>query len=210
MYSAVPNPRDEWESLELRIITFVEEGSDEGALKLDKHKSIWPDGLHHKVLRDLADVKITIILERLWQPGQCPEVWQKENVTPICRKKDLGSYRPVSLILILGKVLEQIILETISKHMEDKKLTGSSQHRFIKEKSCLTNLFAFHNDLASLVDVWKAVDVYLEFVKVFCSLMKYKLNKRTVKGKLTLDWPARLCGLWSVVQSVAGGWSLVM
>lgn len=86
----------------------------------------------------------------------------------------MGNCRPISLILILGKLLEQIILETVSRHKEDKKLTG--QHIFTKEKSCLTNVLAFHNDLVSLVDDWRAVDIYLEFVKVFCSLMKYKLN----------------------------------
>lgn len=32
------------------------------------------------------------------------------------------------LISILGKVMEQIILETISKHVKGNEVTGSSQH----------------------------------------------------------------------------------
>jgi len=43
----------------------------------------------------------------------------KANVTPAFKKdmkEDPGSYMPVSLISILVKVIEQIILETISKH----------------------------------------------------------------------------------------------
>jgi len=42
-----------------------------------------------------------------------------------------------------GKVIEQIILEAVSKHIRDKKVTGSSQHGFMMRKSCLTNLIAF-------------------------------------------------------------------
>jgi len=40
-------------------------------------------------------------------------------VTPILEKgkgKDTGNYRPLSLISIPGKDMEQLILETISRH----------------------------------------------------------------------------------------------
>lgn len=44
----------------------------------------------------------------------------------------------------------------------------SSQHRFSKGKSCLTNLIAFHNITTGWVDVSRAVDiVYLDFSKAF-------------------------------------------
>ena len=76
--------------------------------------------------------------------GEVPEDWRKANVTPLFKKgkkEDPGNYRPVSLYSsIPGKVMEQLILETISRHMKDRKVIRSSQHGFTKGKSGLTNL----------------------------------------------------------------------
>jgi len=66
-----------------------------------------------------------------------PEDWRKANVTPIFKKgkkEDPGNYRPVSLTSILGKVMEQLILEVIIKQVEEKKVIRSSQHGFTKGK----------------------------------------------------------------------------
>lgn len=40
------------------------------------------------------------------------------------RREDLGHYRPVSFTLIPEKVMEQKILENISKHNKSKKVIG--------------------------------------------------------------------------------------
>ncbi|KFP28573.1 RNA-directed DNA polymerase from mobile element jockey, partial [Colius striatus] len=90
------------------------------------HKSMGPDGIHSRVLRELADVfakPLSIIFERSWRTGEVPEDWRRANITPVFKKgkKDnLGNHRSVSLISILGKMMEQLILNTISKHMKEK------------------------------------------------------------------------------------------
>lgn len=43
------------------------------------------------------------------------------------KKEDAGNYRQVSRSLMTRKVMEQIALETVSKHMKDKKVTGRSK-----------------------------------------------------------------------------------
>ncbi|GAB0177007.1 mitochondrial enolase superfamily member 1 [Grus japonensis] len=133
-----------------------------------------PDGMHSRVLRELADViamSLSVIFERSWRTGEVPEDWRKANVTPVFKKdkkEDLGKYRPVSLTSIPGKVMEQLILGTISKHVEEKKVIGSGLHGFTKGKSCLTNLIAFYDGLIGWVDEGRAVDVvYLDFSKAF-------------------------------------------
>jgi len=87
-----------------------------------------PDGMHPRVLRELADViaePLSIIFERSWRTEQMPEDWRKANVTPVFKKgkkEDPGNYRPVSLTSIPGMVMEQLILEVINKQVEEKKV----------------------------------------------------------------------------------------
>ncbi|KFV88681.1 hypothetical protein N308_12797, partial [Struthio camelus australis] len=96
--------------------------------KPDTHKSMGLDGMHSRVLRELADIiarPLSIILERSWQSGEVPEDWKKANVTPVFQKghkEEPGNSRPVSLTSIPGKVREQLILEVLTKHLEDKKV----------------------------------------------------------------------------------------
>lgn len=86
------------------------------------------------MLRKLVDIIVRplfIIYEWLWQSG---EDWRNRSVTPIFkkgRKEDLGNDRLVSLALIPGN-MEQLILETISRHVKDKKGTKNSQNGFTK------------------------------------------------------------------------------
>ncbi|NWT63551.1 RTJK polymerase, partial [Erythrocercus mccallii] len=114
------------------------------------YKSMGPDGLHPRVLREMAEViarPLSIIFERSWRTGEVPEDWRKANVVPIFKKgkkEDPGNYRPVSLTSIPGKVMEQLVLDAISKHLEERRLLTSSQHGFRKGKSCLSNLIAFY------------------------------------------------------------------
>ncbi|KFQ37525.1 hypothetical protein N332_14696, partial [Mesitornis unicolor] len=94
---------------------------------LDIHKSMGPDGIHPSVLRELAEVlakPLSIVYQQSWLTGEVPVDWRLANVTPIYkkgRKEDLGNYRPVSLTLVPGKVMEQIILSAITRHMQDNQ-----------------------------------------------------------------------------------------
>lgn len=56
-----------------------------------------------------------------------PEGWRKANVTAVFRKykkEDLRGYGPISFISVLVKLIEQIILETITKHTKCKVWLG--------------------------------------------------------------------------------------
>ncbi|XP_068775232.1 uncharacterized protein [Struthio camelus] len=125
-----------------------------------------------RVLRELADVAarpLSMILERSWRAGEVPEAWEKASVTPVFpkgKKEEPGNYRPLSLPSIPGKVMEQLIVEVLTKHVEDKKVIRSSQQRFTKGKSCLTSRIAFSDGLTGGVDEGRAVDVVcLDFSK---------------------------------------------
>ena len=84
------------------------------------------------------------------------------------RREDRDNYRPVNLILVPGKVVEQINLSTITQEVQENQEVRTSLHGFMKGRSCLMKLISFWDKVTCLVDEGKAVDaVYLDLRKAF-------------------------------------------
>jgi len=64
-----------------------------------------------------------------------------------------------------------------------------SQHEFMKGRSSLTNLIAFHNNVTCLVEDGKAVDaVYLDLSKAFDTVSPQHPPGETGFDECTLHW----------------------
>lgn len=82
-----------------------------------------PVGICPRVLRELLEVltgPLSIVYQQSWLTGEIPV-----DVMPIHRKgqkEHPGKYRPASLPSVPGKVVEQIILSTVMRHIQDNRV----------------------------------------------------------------------------------------
>ena len=127
--------------------------------------------------------------------GRLPEDWKKAKVTPIHKKgskKLAGNYRLISLTSQVCKVLERIVREHLTNHLDEHNLITPRQHGFVKNKSCQTNLLETMEDWTRALDNGSNLDViYLDYQKAFDTVphrrLIEKLRAYGVQGKL-LDW----------------------
>ena len=100
------------------------------------------------------------------------------NVTAIFKKGSRhcsGNYRPVSLILHIYNVLESIFRDVILDHLKEFNLNNRSQHGFMRNRSCLTNILEFLDLSGVPVDV-----IYLDIQKAFDKVAHRKLLHKLV------------------------------
>ncbi|GAB0180658.1 hypothetical protein GRJ2_000531100 [Grus japonensis] len=88
--------------------------------------------------------------------------------------------------------MEQILLETMLRHMINKEVTGDSQHDFTKGKLCLTTLVAFYNRVTVLVIAVIYLDLCKSFDTVLHNILVSKLERHGFDG----------CGLEYELQSL--------
>jgi len=110
---------------------------------------------------------------------EVPEDWKLANVTTIFKKgkrSDPGNYRPVSLTSVCCRILESIIRDSMMDHLIKNKLLRDSQHGFMPNRSCTTNLLEFFEVVTGAADRGDPFDIiFLDFAKAFDKVPKERL-----------------------------------
>ncbi len=106
------------------------------------------------------------------------------NITPLLKKGDklkATNHRPVSLTSIFCTVMESVIRDTLINHLTRNNLIYHSQHGFMPNKSCCTNLLEALDIVTQALEEDLSIDIaFLDFAKAFDSvaherlLLKYK------------------------------------
>ena len=143
-------------------------------LELKISKAPGPDGLHPRLLKELAaqlSEPLELIFQLSFKQGKVPNDWKQGEITAIHKKGNMrtaGNYRPVSLTCILYKIMEALVREDIITHMRENKLFSKYQYGFINKRSTTLQLLYVLDEWTEILDQGGTIDVvYLDFMKVF-------------------------------------------
>ena len=86
---------------------------------------------------------------KIFSTGNFPQTWKQAIMVPILKKdktaKDPASYRPISLLLVGGKILESLILIRLNPYIQHRKLIPCIQAKFRSGMSTSINLKRMYN-----------------------------------------------------------------
>ena len=112
--------------------------------------------------------------------GDVPNDWKTANVTPIYKrgsKQDLNNYRPISLTSQVCRAFDRVIKEEMLNYFDINNIIFL--HGFLKNRSCLTNLLTYMENITKSVDEGHSVNsVYLDFRKAFDKVPHQRLLKK--------------------------------
>lgn len=103
--------------------------------------------------------------------------------------------------------MKQILLNVMTRHIQDKKVVGNTWHGFAKGKSCLTNLTASHKKMTGSASEGTAVGIvgllkgFPQSILITISVKVGKklaepLNQRTVNSSTKSSWKPVTSGIF--------------
>jgi len=124
-----------------------------------------------------------------------PMDWKIANMTPIYKKgsrKSAENYRPVSLTSHLSKLMEAMIRDRITVHLDEHQLIRNSQHGFTRGRSCTTNFLSFLDEVSNVLDDCENADaIFLDFAIAFDKVLHHrllvKLHAHGIEGRVA-NW----------------------
>jgi len=119
--------------------------------KLKKNKAPGPDGIPSEVIKNLNEdnlERLLAVYNSCWEKGEFPQEWKHARLV-IIRKagerdwSDPTSYRPISLLSVLGKTYERLVVNRIEPILGEK--LSPNQYGFVSGKSAEDAIQALMN-----------------------------------------------------------------
>ena len=156
----------------LEHITITENEVEDILKILDTSKAIGPDLLNPRLFKEATSM-LKYPLRKLFNLSLTlstfPSEWKYANVTSVFKKvclSNLKKYRPISLTIILAKVLERLVYRHIYNYLIDNNLITSHQSGFTPGDYAVNQLLYITKEFGRALDDGKEVRV------VFCDISK--------------------------------------
>ncbi|UYV72420.1 hypothetical protein LAZ67_9003051 [Cordylochernes scorpioides] len=169
------------------------------AFKFGRRKSSGPEGIDNTVVKALVRMHPSLLsrlFNRCLDTGTFPEARKVARVVLLGKSGRKGNspndYRPLSLLVCLGKVLDSLLAQRLKHWQESNELLSSFQHGFREGKSTTTAL----NEVLEGVEMGLNKGAWVLFVALdidgaFNSMSWNKL----MRNLMNMGCPDNLCSL---------------
>lgn len=166
--------------------------------RLNIKKGAGADKIRAKDLKNNADVLtpiITTLINLSMTEATVPKLLKTSIIRPIYKsgtKSDYNNYRPISILPIIEKVLEEVISTRLNGFLSKYKVISKCQYGFQKGRSINELLGNFTNHInQGLNESISSLVLFIDFSKAFDTLSHTKLietlERSGVRGKC-LNW----------------------
>jgi len=149
----------------------------------------------YKHFSDLISPIISQLFNLSLETGVFPTVLKAATIIPIHKSGDttcVNNFRPISMLPILAKIFEKLMLKRLLSFIKRKNLIADNQFGFRKNSSTADALLEFLNVASnSLSSKCAFISVFLDFTKAFDTvdhgILMSKLDHLGVRGLMN-DW----------------------
>ena len=154
------------------------------------------DTVSYRMLKEAPESFLKILLDffqRCWDGGTIPAGWKHAIVVPIHKhgkpRKELGSYRPISLTSHLGKVYERVIKNRLEYYCESKKVFPVCQAGFRRGRGVTDHLVKLGEHVGRAIGRRKVLLTCFFYIsraydQVWHAKLLQKLNKIGISGNM--------------------------
>ena len=156
------------------------------------------DEVSNKILKGITtgiSTLLNILINKSLTKGIFPTEMKKADTIPLYKNKDRNdknNYRPISLLLILSKVLKKVIYKRTYNFLDNSGKFFNSQYGFRTGHSCQEAIAELIGEVAGNNDMGcHTIGVFSDLSKAFDTLehevLFAKLSKYGIRG-VSLDW----------------------
>ena len=126
-------------------------------------------------LKDLFNLSLSL--------SSFPDEWKTATVTPILKPNkpsdNISSYRPISILPPIGKLLDRIVSQRLMTYLVDQDVISDQQYGFIRHRNGIQQLLVILSNVHRTLDQKEEYDaVFLDFAKAFDRVSHLELLSR--------------------------------
>ena len=154
------------------------------------------DQISYRMLREIPQsfkILIVELFNRCYSQGTVPSMWKHAIVTPIPKqgkpRKEVGSYRPISLTSHLGKIYERILKGRLEHFCESKGIIPLYQAGFRRGRGVTDHIVSLASHVKKALQKRRPLyacffDIHRAFDTVWHHKLLEKIHKFGIKGNM--------------------------